>query len=160
MPSFRLFVDLDGVLADFDRGVYEATGRYPSQMSDREMWPLVAKTSGFYDRLPWMPDGRALWEFVARYSPIICTGLPRGNWAEPQKRQWCRRELGSEVPVVTCQSREKGQAIQEFLEANETAVLVDDRLKSQPSWVDLGGIFILHTSATESIRALRDLGLE
>ncbi len=159
MRRFRLFVDLDGVLADFDRGVLEATGRYPTQMSDREMWPLVAKVSGFYEHLPWMPDGRQLWEYVVPFNPIICTGLPRGNWAEPQKRQWCRRELGTEVPVLTCLSRDKGQAAREFLDADETPILIDDRLKSQPGWVDLGGLFVLHTSAQDSIQALRELGL-
>lgn len=37
----------------------------------------------------------------------ILTGLPRGGWAEKQKREWCERELGQAVHVICCQSKEK-----------------------------------------------------
>jgi len=150
-----LFLDLDGVLADFDAGVALATGKTPDQLGDRVMWPLIARTPGFYDRLPWMPDGRDLWEFCRRHRPTILTGLPRGNWAEPQKRSWCARELGPEVEVVCCLSREKGQVAAALLQPGETALLVDDRLKIQIPWEDAGGEFLLHTSAASSVDALR-----
>lgn len=32
-----------------------------------------------------MPDGRELWGGVESLRPTILTGLPMGNWAEPQK---------------------------------------------------------------------------
>lgn len=37
------------------------------------------------EHLDWMPDGRELWDGVAHLQPTILTGLPMGNWAEPQK---------------------------------------------------------------------------
>jgi len=42
---------LDGVLADFDTGVVRATGKLPAQLGDQVMWPLLARTPGFYDTL-------------------------------------------------------------------------------------------------------------
>ena len=96
--TYRLFLDLDGVLADFDAGVLRAMGKLPSELTDRQMWPVLARTPGFYEHLPWTTDGRDLWEFSKRYSPVIVTGIPLGKWAEPQKRAWCARELGAEVP--------------------------------------------------------------
>jgi len=159
MMSIRLFLDLDGVLADFDAGVVQATGQRPSELGDRRMWPIVARTPGFYDKLPWMTDGRDLWDFASRFHPSILTGLPMGNWAEPQKRAWCARELGPDVPVLCCRSRDKALVASGLLGEGETMVLVDDRLKLKEAWVDLGGTFILHTSAHESIAALKQLGL-
>jgi hypothetical protein len=156
--NFRLFLDLDGVLADFDAGVARASGKTPADLDPRRMWPLLAKTPGFYDLLPWMADGRELWEFARGYQPTILTGLPLGRWAEPQKRAWCARELGPEVPVICCLSREKSLKAAEALEADETMVLVDDRLKLQVAWEEAGGKFVLHTSARESIEALKSLG--
>jgi hypothetical protein len=158
--KYRLFLDLDGVLADFDAGVVAVTGKTPDQLGDRLMWPAVARSLGFYDNLPWMADGRKLWSFCRHYQPIILTGLPRGNWAEPQKRSWCARELGPGVEVICCLSREKALVASSRLEPGETPLLVDDRLKLQAAWEDAGGTFVLHTSATTSIEALQALGYE
>ncbi len=156
--GLRLFLDLDGVLADFDTGVRRATGKTPSELGDRMMWPILARTPGFYENLPWMTDGRTLWEFSKSLNPVIVTGIPFGKWAEPQKRAWCARELGVTVPVICCLSREKGHHAAALLEPGETMVLVDDRLKVQAAWEDAGGKFLLHTSAADSIAALKDLG--
>jgi len=156
--SFRLFLDLDGVLADFDAGVVRATGKKPDELPDRQMWPLLARTPGFYEHLPWMGDGRDLWVFAKQHRPTIVTGVPLGKWAEPQKRAWCARELGPEVPVICCLSREKGLQAAALLGPGETMVLVDDRLKVQGPWEDAGGRFLLHTSAAASIQGLKDLG--
>jgi hypothetical protein len=158
VPKYRLFLDLDGVLADFDAGVFRATGHLPADLGDRRMWPILARTPGFYDTLPWIADGRGLWAFALPHRPVIVTGLPLGKWAEPQKRAWCARELGPEVPVITCPSREKGKQAAALLEPGEVMVLVDDRLKVQQNWEDAGGLFVLHTSAAASIEALRALG--
>lgn len=161
---YALFVDLDGVLADFDRAVEEITGLAPSQQSPKAMWPRLARTPDFYARLPWTPDGRELWERVRRHDPVILTGLPRGNWARPQKLEWCARELGSEVPVIACLSREKTEKAQEWIAEHTdgtepTAVLIDDRMSLAEKWEDGGGIFIHHTRAAQTIRRLEELGL-
>lgn len=156
--NYRLFLDLDGVLADFDAGVVNATGHLPADLGDRRMWPILARTPGFYEHIPWMADGRDLWEFSRAHAPVIVTGIPLGKWAEPQKRAWCARELGAEVPVICCLSREKGRHAAELLAPGEVMVLVDDRLKVQLAWEDAGGRFLLHTSAASSIAALKELG--
>jgi hypothetical protein len=35
----KLFLDIDGVLADFDRGVRTVTGRRPEELPLKRMWP-------------------------------------------------------------------------------------------------------------------------
>lgn len=159
MKHYRLFVDLDGVLADFDGGVFRALGKYPSELADKLMWPVLARTSGFYADLEWLPGARDLWQAVKGHSPTILTGLPRGTWAEPQKRLWCQRELGADVPVICCLSREKGEAALAVLGPSEVPVLIDDRLKVKESWDLTGGIFLLHTSVPETLAALKEMEL-
>lgn len=158
--DYRVFVDLDGVLCDFDRAVRSIFGRSPNELQPREMWSRLARTPGFYTNLPWMPDGRSLWEFVKPLDPIILTGLPRGKWAEPQKREWCRRELGEDVQVITCMAREKTEKAKEAIYPGERMLLIDDRESNGERWEAEGGTFILHESAYRTIAALRALGVD
>lgn len=149
----RLFVDLDGVLADFDSKVLELTGKRPGDFErSGPMWAAISppRTQGFYASLPWMSDGMVLWEFVQQYQPTILTGLPMGTWAEAQKRDWCARMLGPSVPVICCMARDKHKHCQ----AGD--ILIDDREeKARKPWEEAGGKFIHHTSASKSIEALR-----
>ncbi|MFP4509023.1 MAG: hypothetical protein ACOC4I_06030 [Spirochaetota bacterium] len=156
---FKLFVDLDGVLADFDRGVQDLTGRPPDQLHPKRMWAAIARADGFYENLRWMEDGKVLWNAVRSNEPTILTGLPMGSWAEPQKRAWCARELGPDIPVITCMSRHKAARAAEHTPENAVMVLVDDREKLRESWEAAGGVFILHTDADSSIAALTEAGV-
>ena len=74
-----------------------------------------------------------------------------GNWAKPQKLAWCRRELGPEVPVVACLSREKARRGRELTPSGSVPVLIDDRESLREAWEEMDGVFILHASAAESL---------
>ncbi len=160
--KYQLFVDLDGVLADFNLGVRRAAGREPAELQPRRMWPLLARTPGFYARLEWMSDGPELWNALRPFAPVILTGMPMGQWAEPQKRQWCREKLGGHIPVLTGLSRHKPELARQWLEEQQQTgkipLLIDDRLKQKEPWEDAGGVFILHLETESSLQALRELG--
>ncbi|HZH25604.1 MAG TPA: hypothetical protein VEY95_00315 [Azospirillaceae bacterium] len=149
-----LFLDLDGVLADFDRGVRAVTGRDPKGLGTREMWRALARHPDFFNTLEMMADAEALWAFCRPHRPVILTGLPLGDWAPEQKRRWVARVLGGDVEVVTCLSREKHRW------SGPGRVLVDDRASLRDAWEAAGGDFILHTDAARSIAALRRLGFD
>lgn len=147
-----LFLDLDGVLADFDGGVRWTTGRLPADLPPRVMWAALARHPDFYGTLDMLADAPALWAFCAPFRPTILTGLPMGGWAEPQKRAWVARVLGADVPVVACLSRDKHRW------SGPGHVLVDDRLDLCRAWEAAGGVFVHHADAASSIAALRALG--
>lgn len=72
----QIFVDLDGVLADFDTGYEREFGIHPSIDSDNVDWRLVRGRKDFYRDLPPMPDMRELWDFIEPFKPVILTGIP------------------------------------------------------------------------------------
>ncbi len=101
-----------------------------------------------------MPDGHELWGAVSGLDPTILTGLPLGRWAEPQKRAWCTRELGKGVPVITCMSRDKEKHARAVTPDGIIPVLVDDRIRLEKAWSEMGGVFVHHRSASRSLKEL------
>ena len=151
----QIFLDCDGVLADFDAGA-EAILGMPAQAFEaahgaRAFWRKLAQAEGFFENLAPMPDADELYEAVRRKNPIILTGMPRGNWAEPQKRRWAERHFPG-VPVITTMAAVKHE------HRHPGDVLVDDRDRYRHLWEAEGGVFIHHTDARSSIAALRAKG--
>ena len=150
----QLFLDCDGVLADFDAGAREMLGMSPNAFEARHgkrgFWREVARTKDFYARLPLMPDARILFDAVRHLDPIILTGLPLGNWAAPQKVRWAEQHFPG-THIITCMARDK------FRHMKGADVLVDDRADHRDKWEAAGGIFVHHKDARSSIRELAEI---
>lgn len=131
-----LYCDLDGVLADFDKGIEM---KFKKPVSPGLMWGTINKSRTFFEELPWMPKGRELWDTIKQYHPVILTGIPNGNkTATEQKKRWCARELGPDVQVITCLTKEKANY------CLSESILLDDRPNNKDEWINRGGKFILY----------------
>lgn len=153
----QLFLDCDGVLADFDSSAKRLFGRdlrgAESLHGTPEFWRRIRTAPAFYSNLALMPDAMELYRAVAHLHPVILTGCPHGGWAEPQKIEWAARHFPG-VSMITCRSKEK------FLHIKHPGdILVDDYLRYQHLWEQAGGTFVHHISARDSIRQLSELGL-
>lgn len=153
MDQFKLFIDLDGVLANFEQGVQNLGISNKSS----EMWFKLSEIPNFFGNLEWCVDGLILWEFIKKYNPTVLTGLPLGNWAEPQKRDWCSRNLGDNVNVICCKSKEKSIKAKEHLLPLQTMILIDDSDKFKSEWISQGGIFIHHTNTECTIEKFKEV---
>ena len=150
----QLFLDCDGVLADFEAGAADVLGMSPaafeSRYGKREFWRRIARARDFYATLPLMPDARLLYDAVAHLDPIILTGLPLGNWAAPQKVRWAEEHFPG-THIITCMARDKYRHMQ------GADVLVDDRADHRAKWEDAGGIFLHHKDARTSLEQLAEI---
>ncbi|HET7708515.1 MAG TPA: hypothetical protein VFK50_03155 [Sphingomicrobium sp.] len=147
----RLFLDADGVLADFDKGAQRLLGM-PAKDFERKrgqgaFWRELARAPDFYATLPQMPDAQLLFEAVKHLHPTILTGLPLGNWAAPQKVRWAAQHF-PDVPIITCMARDKHKHM------HPGDVLVDDRENHRAAYEAHGVVFIHHRNARDSIRQL------
>jgi hypothetical protein len=151
MSGPRLFLDADGVLADFDEGARHLLGMtpraYQAKYGRGAFWKRLAGAKNFYGTLPEMPDARFLFDSVRHLEPTILTGLPVGKWAGPQKIEWAAAHFPG-VPIITCMARDK------HWHMHRGDVLVDDRENHRTAYEAAGVVFILHTSAEESLRQL------
>ena len=148
----QLYLDCDGVLADFDKGATAVLGLPPRAFEERHglgrFWQKLATAPDFYFGLPLMPDAMELFGAVKHLDPIILTGLPRGNWAAPQKVRWAETYFPG-TRIITTMARDKRN------HAKEGDVLVDDQDRHRHLWEEAGGVFIQHKNARESIEALK-----
>jgi len=126
-----LFLDCDGVLADFEAGAKEILGMSPNAFEQRHgtraFWREIARTKDFYARLPLMAD-----------------------WAAPQKVRWADEHFPG-THIITCMARDK------YRHMKGADVLVDDRADHRDKWEAAGGIFVHHRDARSSLAKLAEI---
>ncbi|MES2135840.1 MAG: hypothetical protein V4502_02105 [Pseudomonadota bacterium] len=147
----RLFLDADGVLADFDEGARRLLRMTPRQYEAKHgrgaFWKRLAQAKNFYGTLPEMPDARLLFDGIEHLKPTILTGLPLGKWAAPQKVEWAAEHFPG-VPIITCMARDKHKHMK------PGDVLVDDRENHRAAYEAAGITFVHHKNARDSLRLL------
>lgn len=151
---FDLYLDSDGVLADFDALAYEILGgRFIHEVPKGTLWSAVERHGSFFESLPVMPGADRLVDFVTEsglfksVAVLTATGYTPHDAAE-QKRRWYAAWRPDLTVHVVSKSPDKAAF------AHPRAILVDDRAKSIDPWVAAGGIGILHTSVDDTIDRL------
>ena len=92
MKVKKIYFDMDGVLADFDRGIIELCGLEPYSQNEKwdpsfaerddRMWAAIRDAGHFYDRLELLPGAEEMFRRVwAKYGKRceILTGIPRAS---------------------------------------------------------------------------------
>lgn len=147
----RVFLDCDGVLADFDSYAHDYFGQHPREaekaLGAAEFWRLLEAKGDFFRKLPVMADANVLVDAVRHLQPTILTGLPKGNWAAAQKVAWAEEHFPG-IPVITCPSRDKRNY------ASPGDVIIDDWPGHRHRWIEMGGVWISHFDAKTSLDAL------
>ena len=169
MKIKKLYLDMDGVLADFERGVCELAGAEPlpvngkrSPSDDDRMWDAIRTVDHFYGRLEPMPGAVELFgRLRAKYGDAceILTGVPKPRrqieHAREDKLEWVRRRLSEDVVVNIVLRAQKP----EFCTGPD-CVLLDDTLGNIQEWKAAGGTGILYEGAEQTLAVLARLEAE
>ena len=155
-PKYKIYVDMDGVLVDFDGGYEKLTGmttREADEKGPEFFWKPISKAGAkWWITLNWMSDGKQLWDYVKKYNPELLSAPSREEASKMGKRIWVKRELPGAKLILRSADKK-----QEF--ASPTSILIDDREKNIEQWEAAGGIGILHTDTSSTIKKLKELGL-
>ena len=163
----RIYFDMDGVLADFDRGVAELAGfeKHHGQgecpAEDDLMWEAIRGVDHFYARLEPIEGAIELFrDLYARYGNRceILTGIPTPrrhiDAAGEDKVAWCRRLLPDDVKVNIVYRRDK----KNFCEGAD-CLLIDDFSSNIVAWEGHGGTGIMFEGVAETRSKLHAIGV-
>lgn len=147
------WIDLDGVIFDFDGAARRILGEDPREFEAREgsdkFWGFLNWDGKFFLKLELLPDAKELMYYFHSegLNPWFLSGsptqIPDGHY---QKQFMVKKVFGETQPIVTCQSKNKSNF------CRPGARIIDDWPKHVEAWTEKGGHWILHTSAAESIQ--------
>ncbi len=156
--DYEIYSDMDGVLTDFDASFMKASdgilpSEYEKNFGKDGFWELIdGKGVGYWVGMPWMSDGKQYWDYIKGYKPILLSSPSRSQTSRLGKRLWVRNNLPG-TKLILAQAKDK----QNYAQKNR--ILIDDRPSNIDQWRASGGIGILHISAADTIRQLKELGL-
>ena len=153
--NYKIYSDMDGVLADFESGYEKLTGvdLKGEFVKGDDFWKPISKAGvGFWAGLKWMPDGQKLWDYIKPYKPDLLSAPSREDSSRIGKHVWVKQKLPG-TKLILRYAKQKQEL------ASPESILIDDRQINIDQWEAAGGIGILHTSADDTISQLKQLGL-
>lgn len=150
----RLFLDLDGVMADFDAHFPAVFGLDHRSLADDAMWEQINAHPSYFLDMPPCAGAQQFFDEVRHLDPIILTACPRTNYkhAATQKRQWVRKHLSTGVLVLPVMG---GHNKPLFMHAPGD-ILIDDFERNTLAWEEAGGEAILHRDFATTTMVLTD----
>lgn len=159
MQISKIYFDMDGVLADFDRGVLElchmelCDQEDGDEERDKQLWAAVRDVGHFYDRLEPVPGAFELFNGLRKKygdKVEILTAVPKPHRNIPtageDKINWARRLLSDDVKINIVLRAEKKNYCKD-----KSYILIDDFSWNIDEWETNGGTGVLFENA-ESVR--------
>jgi 5'(3')-deoxyribonucleotidase len=148
-----IFLDSDGVCADFD-ALYEAEfGHAPNAVHDDQMWANINAHGNFFSSLP-LIDGTLdfIKKFQKTHNIVILTACPKSDYqrAATQKKAWFKTIVDPDLIVLPVLG---GKNKYLFMQ-KPGDVLIDDFAKNIAPWNEAGGFGIVHTDWATTTEAL------
>ena len=150
-----LYIDLDGVCADFYNKVLELTGNeYQGQVT----WKVLDQVPNLFYKLDVLQGTKEalLWieEYFHKPNVEFLTALPRNTgWlssAQKDKVQWVHDKLGSTLQVNCVQH----WSYKKYFCDSKDDILIDDCERNIQEWQEYGGTGILHRNWDDTLKEL------
>lgn len=155
--KYKIYCDMDGVITNFDKRFEQYTGMTPSnykiKYGKHSFYNFINnKGVEFWVTIPWMPDGKKLWEYIKKYKPILIS-VPTHDYSSfLGKKLWIENNIPN-IPLILVSRQNK----QDY--SNLNTILIDDRSDTINEWNEKGGKGILFISTEQTINELELLKL-
>lgn len=159
MSSKIIFVDMDGVLSDFEKRYLDLFNESPIATRDRKHergaygrnWQAFIDGENFatLDKFTGFETLVSFLNSLSKVNIKILTssgGDDRHNDVARQKMEWTKKQ-GIDWPVVVVPGRRFKAAF-----ANEKTFLIDDTVSNIEGFIASGGSAVLHTNVDDTIK--------
>ena len=164
--KYKVYLDMDGVLADFDKRFTDLAGIGPREFEDKygknRFWDFIDEEHKlkFWIGIPVMPGAKSLVDYVKPYDYEILSAPSMKKQSRLGKSLWVKNHIGDvfgSKPIINFRQAKEKHLVKPQL--SKFDILVDDRADTINRWDAAGGTGILFTSAGQTISALKKLGL-
>ena len=162
----NIYLDMDGVVANFDKRFEDLSGMLPQAYVDKHgknaFWDLIDEKHkvSFWRGIEVMPGANELVSFVSQYPYQMLTAPSVKKQSVIGKGLWVKDKVGTlypSKPKVFYRKAKEKHMVKPELTKND--ILVDDRPDTIARWAGAGGTAILYQSANQVINDLKKLGL-
>ena len=166
MDIRKIYFDMDGVLADFNKGIKELCGIEPisqngvsDKRKDDDMWERVRRVDHFYDKLDLMPGAKMMFDTLYDKHGDACeilSAIPKPHrgieTAGEDKTKWVKRLLSKDIVINIVYRADK----QKYCTGKD-CILIDDHEKNIAEWEAMGGTGILFTNVENVLQTIEGI---
>ncbi len=153
----KIYLDMDGVIANFEKRYIEIFNETPNSARDRKMfkpnWKEFVEGKNF-ETLEWWPGGQELLAFIRKNSSVSVEILSSSGGekyhgvVEEQKKAWLKKQGILYKANIVPGRKLKSQY------ATPNTILIDDTNDVIDAFNKAGGVGILHKDVKETIKVL------
>lgn len=163
--EYKVYLDMDGVLADFDKRFEDLSGMKPGEFESKygknKFWDFIDEEHkvSFWVGIPEMPGAKQLVDAVKKYNYELLTAPSVKKQSYLGKILWVRnhKDLFGGKPRINFKKAKEKHEVKSNLQ--KTDILVDDRLDTIERWNAAGGTGIHYQNISQVLNDLGKLGL-
>ena len=164
--EYYIYLDMDGVVADFDKRFNDLSGMLPQAYVDKNglnaFWDLIDEKHkvAFWRGIELMPGAEKLVRYIEQHPFEMLTAPSIKKQSVIGKSLWVKDKVGtlySTKPKVTYRSAKQKHTVKPNL--TKFDILIDDKGSSIDNWNAAGGTGIFYKNADQVINDLKKLGL-
>ncbi len=164
--EYYIYLDMDGVVADFDKRFNDLSGMMPQDYVDKNglnaFWDLIDEKHkvAFWRGIELMPGAEKLVRYIEQHPFEMLTAPSIKKQSVIGKGLWVKDKVGilySTKPKVTYRSAKQKHTVKPNL--TKFDILIDDKGSTIDRWSAAGGTAILYQNADQVINDLKKLGL-
>jgi len=164
--KFNIYLDMDGVVADFDQRFIDLSGMLPKEFEEKfgrkEFWNFIDEKNKlkFWIGIPEMSDAKQLVDYITPHGFEMLTAPSIKKQSYIGKMLWIKNHVGSLFsfkPYINFKKAKDKHNVKSNLTPND--ILIDDRADTIDRWNAAGGTGVHHTSASSTINKLKKLGV-
>ena len=156
-----IYLDLDGVFADFNGAVQKHCPGLVYQQHSKQIWSVLETIPHFFSTLDPILPSLKIYDDIASNTNIemqFLTALPRATGylktAQRDKTDWVHEHI--DWAQVNCVS---SWEMKKYFCRSKYDILIDDSPRNIEDWAKAGGTGILHVTLEDTLQQLRRFGI-